>query len=137
MPGYMWINLINPSSESMRDLQALIDSQSEIVAADIVGQILALRSRAARGLLRADHNEIQNMKLHPELFELKWRFVINSTKVEIRQYHGEPTEVADLLVASHMHTKRLDGTATQIRQWQNDEIEYARHRYSLWSVPKW
>jgi hypothetical protein len=111
----------------------------EAVRLEVEGRFLALRRRAAAGLLRgqAKRQDFRSISQHPELFELRWRIEHSGEELLIRQYHGEPECLPDILVAVHIHVKRLLIDAEATRAAQNAEISVAQTRYEVGGLTHW
>ena len=124
-----WKNAFDWNNSSCLEFLDWLIKQNHVVRDEWLGKFVDLRERAALGLLSAGKKEIRGIARYPELFELRWSQITNSETRIIRQYHAEPESAPEILVALHLHLKQTDGEATDIRHWQNTEIDFAHRRF--------
>ena len=130
-----WVFWFDSTHPSVTQLQHFIDSLPEIERDDLWGRIQALRDLAAGGRLPDTPEFIKAMRPEsasvavPTLFELRWQVDLSHQAVPIRQYHVEPDDLPDVLLALHIHIKRIDGDQEHITRLQDQEIAFARARF--------
>lgn len=124
-----WIDFRDDENEqtnlALSAILALPEAQQELV----IGEIVALRERAALGLIPyGDENDpdLKPIRTDPDVYELRWRF----GSVLLRQYHAEPPELPNALVDLHFHRKDVSSNDdTKIAALQDVEISQAQLRY--------
>lgn len=140
-----WLDYVDDGAPSVAAFASWLSQLHPSVRRDLVVKIDALRALAAAGdiVISGDDavDQLAAIRADPDLYELRWTLL---TKV-VRQYHGEPPEDGDLLVALHMHIK---GDTTLLRRGgqrrisnQPAEIARAVRRYrdgheSAWTTDR-
>lgn len=101
----------------------------------IVGNIRGRLRNAARGQLPENQEDvIEPVRLHPELWEIKWKL---KPKSLLRMYHVEPDGKPEL-VALRFHLKVTDNlTDKQIEDLQDKEMDVAHDRASDGEPNRW
>lgn len=131
----VWVFWFDSAHTSVTQLQQFIDALPEIERDDLWGQIQTLRNLAAEGSVPDSREFIKAMRPDanavavPTLFELRWQVEVGRQIVPIRQYHVEPDDLPEVLLALHIHIKRTDGDQGDISRWQDQEIAHARARF--------
>lgn len=128
-----WRSYRDESHASVQEVASWLESLKPFVRDSLLGQIDALVELAAAGEIPFDEHAADDPKAplkpiwdQPELYELRWTLL---TK-KLRQYHGEPPTIPDLLVDLHLHFKGNGNT-------QNEEISQALLRYRAGEMGSW
>lgn len=133
-----WLDFIDQKHPSVIELEMFIDSLLLPARLLLLGKIQDLKARAALGRIPLDSREFEPISLYPELFELKWQASSGSgSRVQIRQYHAEPQVIPNLLVALHIHIKRILSDQSIVTELQNIEISYAKFRLEAGRKQNW
>ena len=133
-----WIDFVDRNNASVTEFDQYFASLSEFEQDELFGRMEGLKERASFGKLAGKVTEFQDIRLYPELFELKWRhFSKNRGTALIRQYHGEPILFPQVLVALHIHLKNVKVPEDQIKILQEQEISYAKLRYEAGRKQNW
>ncbi len=131
-----WLDYIDYTNKSVMAFWDFTNSLPEIRRLDVIAMIESLKERASLGQIPADSWQIQNITLYPELHELKWRFRGYPT-FHVRQYHTEPIQLSENLLALHIHLKDVSGSELEIKTAQNQEISFAKMRYVAGRINNW
>lgn len=96
----------------------------------IEAEIGARKDAAAVGQITEEMRKtFEPVRTQPGIFELKWEHKSFGQRFQIRQYHGEPIEMPELLVATHIHLKDIKGTKVEIDRKQDLEMDFAHKRF--------
>lgn len=105
----------------------LPDAVRELVDAEVETR----REMAAKGQVTEELKKfLIPVRTQPGLFEIKWNTRAAGKNIHIRQYHGEPETIPQLLVASHIHLKDVSGHRDEITKKQNEEMNFAQERFA-------
>lgn len=96
------------------------------------GKVIGMMRAAARGELR-DSPDLDPVRRHPDLWELRWKF---PRQKAYRMYFSEPGGEPDL-VAHRFHLKDVSGTPDEIEAKQNDEMDCAQRRAEDGRAARW
>ncbi|WP_082454645.1 MULTISPECIES: hypothetical protein [unclassified Frigoribacterium] len=126
---YVWRDYRDPTRQAAVDFETWLQGLAPFARAHQEGENEDLLEAAARGELKDSGDETTAIKpivANPEIYELR-RTALSK---KLRFYHGEPSELALMLVALHRHMK-VDGTP------QQPEIEFAAARYIQGRPSSW
>lgn len=139
----IWVDLVDERHPSVEELEQYLESLSEVSRLEITGRILELNRLATIGQVPGARQEFDRIARYPDLpiFELKWSHDVLGVVTLIRQYHAEPVDRADILVALHRHIKK-QGSSAQVYPAQDAEIDFAQSRFEIgikngWDVPQY
>lgn len=136
----MWVDFCDAGHASVIELAEFLEHLPYVVRQTIEESMAELQQRAAKGAIHEDEERaFEPVSSFPLIYELKWKFTVKGDRVHIRQYHGEPTEVPELLIALHRHLKDTSAPAAVQRNEQNAEMSQAALRLrggepSLWGT---
>lgn len=133
-----WIDFVDRTHVSVLEFEEYFNSLSAFDQDELQGRIDTLKKRASLGKMPRDSSQLQDIRLYPELFELKWSyFGKGKKKALIRQYHAEPAVDPPVLVALHIHLKNVNVPKGQVSQLQDEEISHAKLRYLAGRKRNW
>lgn len=125
-PPLSWIEWIDDDHESVIAFAEWLEGLPRLARAEVVSRIDVLCDKAARGDLVVGEPEIEPIVTNPDLYELRWKLL---TK-HVRQYHGEPAGRPEHLVKLHIHIKADSVRQEASERSQQQEIDWAIHRYN-------
>jgi len=131
---------LDRSHASVIELEDWILSLSEIDRELVEEDIQDLLDIAASGRIpRPVEKSLKRLAFDPLILELRWTFRgIERRAVVVRQYHSEPGELPDSLVALHRHIKQWSGLSKEQRaSIQNLEIGRARWQRVVGAPTLW
>lgn len=133
---------LDSDHESLVELQDWLDTLSEVDRELVEEEIEDLLEAASRGRIpKPVYENLVRVGIDPMFLELRWLFRglgKRSKDVPVRQYHAEPTELPDALVALHRHIKKWKGlTKAQRDELQETEMRYAKFRYIAGKSSQW
>lgn len=134
-----WRDYIDESHVSVEAYKAWLLSLPLKDLEEVQEAVEALRQLAAAGEIEEGEKDdlLGDTSVDPRIFALKWRFFGR----HIRQYHAEPEQLDQLLVALHVHTKPVNTRAPavwdEVKRKQGFEMSFARLRYVAGFHSQW
>jgi ribosomal protein S10 len=102
---------------------------------------------ATQGKLR-EPQQVKGVRRGTEvrLGEMRWSAITvpevrdghdRGVQVQVRLYYAEPDGYGRVILGLHCHEKRTDGTESEVRVWQDEEIDKALNCYADGAPSHW